>query len=562
MLDNIISVNSNNDTASRTAVRAPSAAQGADQQPAAREDRGFSRHYETAQARSARVKPEQAQVRNQNQSTQQSALERQEARASQAAQSGNKLPANHSSILPVSGNFLPPDADNTRLAVSGEQSYALEELPSLPEGVSISIEVMQEIDADVDSVPSDLNELALTDEEAEALRAVLQAVSPGVEDMPESVLAALRDGGLERLRELVLADMERKANLDASAVQYDDAEDGALAALLASLQTFIEELELDSATDDEVATTDPVPVDRSALAVLSDDQRALLKQWAANLVGNAEDSKETLASVAADSTMSGLPSTDTSADTKESASGAGADDIEQAPTILNTVAALAAEAESDADTDTVTGSRKPGSESSQGSSTSSAASNLAANVATAGNTNNLVTDEATLVRQPMDAAVVRENIARQDTEALIKQHLERELPVRNSATEVTHRLTERLVMMVSRDIQTATIRLDPPDLGKLDIRITTTNEQVQVQVVTHQPVVRDLLEQHAHRLREMLEQQGFAKVDVNVSDQSQQDRERAEGNGDGGSNGQDEEGEALVATDNVRRSVGLVDHYV
>ncbi|MFC3853352.1 flagellar hook-length control protein FliK [Salinispirillum marinum] len=172
-------------------------------------------------------------------------------------------------------------------------------------------------------------------------------------------------------------------------------------------------------------------------------------------------------------------------------------------------------------------------------------------------------EEQVTVRQPLDATALRETSVRPDTDALIKQHLERDFPVRQSATEVTHRLSERLVLMVSRDIQQATIRLDPPELGKMDIQIKTNGDQVQVQVVTQQPMVRDLLEQQAFRLREMLEQQGFAKVDVNVSDQSQRDHEQAR-HGEGGQGQGDgtEDGDWAERPTPVRQTVGLVDHYV
>lgn len=172
-----------------------------------------------------------------------------------------------------------------------------------------------------------------------------------------------------------------------------------------------------------------------------------------------------------------------------------------------------------------------------------------------------VVDEQVTLRQPLDVAAVRETAARLDTEALIKQHLERDLPVRHSASDVTHRLSERLVLMVSRDIQQATIRLDPPELGKMDIQIRTQGDQVQVQVVAHQPMVRDLLEQQAFRLREMLEQQGFAKVDVNVSDQSQQDREQAQSRRNE-FGGDADSGDAVEQPAQRRETVGLVDHYV
>lgn len=168
-------------------------------------------------------------------------------------------------------------------------------------------------------------------------------------------------------------------------------------------------------------------------------------------------------------------------------------------------------------------------------------------------------DSGTL-RQPFESSL-REN--QRSTQDLARQHVERELPVKNSAGELTQQLGERLVIMIGQDIQEARIRLDPPDMGGMDIRVTTQNDQVQVQVVAQQPMVRDLLEQHAQRLREMLEQQGFTDVDVDVSDQPWQDESTGDDADDSDGNrgdGADEEGDDLPRAS--AQPLGLVDHYV
>lgn len=174
-------------------------------------------------------------------------------------------------------------------------------------------------------------------------------------------------------------------------------------------------------------------------------------------------------------------------------------------------------------------------------------------------------EENAPLRVNMDQLSSRE-VTRQTTLDMAREHVERQLQVKNSAGELTQRLSERLVVMIGQDIQEARIRLDPPELGRMDVKVTTQNDQVQVQVIAQQPMVRDLLEQHAHRLREMLEQQGFTKVDVDVSDQPWQDGQDSEQSEQGGQNGPKAEGEdddGLV--ENPRgesMALGLVDHYV
>lgn len=582
MLDNIISISTRNDSSTGATRVAPVR----ELQPAVQEDRAFSRHYKSAQ------------TEVQNQSSQQAESQRPSKPTPSVEESGKNMPSTDAPAQPVVGKNLPPDsrdavitddaviADDAVNKDDGVDEQAPDDATAtgVLAGVELSIEVVQEAEAPA------VSSIDLSDVDEEALLSVLTEMSPGVEGMPESILDALRNGGFARLRELVLADIERQSNLDpdaeasleegAHSVSAEgDAESTALSALLTALEAFAAELELDETTTPTNANDD-LSTDTALWSNIADDQRTRLTQWVAKLIG---EPSELGGEIEKDAAKSGEPSvlaellaptegselatmmnTDgdlVAASSPDSTSGEAEDQEAKTPLALNALASSTGEGSGEPGEEGLA-AHKPGSESSS-LNTANSSNSASANSAASNATNTLVTDEATLVRQPMEAAAVRESVARQDTEALIKQHLERELPVRNSATEVTQRLTERLVMMVSRDIQTATIRLDPPDLGKLDIRITTTNEQVQVQVVTHQPVVRDLLEQHAHRLREMLEQQGFAKVDVNVSDQSQQERERAyrEG-GSGGPGDQGEDGESVVLADNVRRSVGLVDHYV
>ncbi|TGG95971.1 hypothetical protein E4656_06125 [Natronospirillum operosum] len=145
----------------------------------------------------------------------------------------------------------------------------------------------------------------------------------------------------------------------------------------------------------------------------------------------------------------------------------------------------------------------------------------------------------------------------------VRAHVERQMPIRYSTGEAARQLGERLVMMIGQEIQEARIRLDPPDMGALDIRITTQGDQVQVQIVAQQPMVRDLLEQQANRLREQLEQQGFTEVQVDITDREAAQDDLAEQEEGSGAGGDEEEGGAEAdLTAGRREPVGLVDQYV
>ncbi|WP_199438746.1 flagellar hook-length control protein FliK [Vibrio owensii] len=67
---------------------------------------------------------------------------------------------------------------------------------------------------------------------------------------------------------------------------------------------------------------------------------------------------------------------------------------------------------------------------------------------------------------------------------------------------------------------TATIRLDPPHLGKVSIKLQVEGDRVVVQVAATNNITRDALKETTDALRDGLSGQ-FSAVDVEVSDQSQ-----------------------------------------
>ncbi|MEO9273548.1 flagellar hook-length control protein FliK [Marinomonas sp. 5E14-1] len=79
------------------------------------------------------------------------------------------------------------------------------------------------------------------------------------------------------------------------------------------------------------------------------------------------------------------------------------------------------------------------------------------------------------------------------------------------------------VAWVARDGgHTAHIRLDPPELGSLTVKISVDNDSnTQVSFIAATPQARELLEGQMNRLRDMLAQQGMdlSRADVDVSQQ-------------------------------------------
>jgi flagellar hook-length control protein FliK len=96
-------------------------------------------------------------------------------------------------------------------------------------------------------------------------------------------------------------------------------------------------------------------------------------------------------------------------------------------------------------------------------------------------------------------------------------------------------VAERLQMMMSKNLKHVDIRLDPPELGRMQIRMSLNNDSATVHFTVQNQQTRDMVDQAMPRLREMLSQQGIQLADTSVQQQGQQQRHASNGSGTGGS---------------------------
>lgn len=155
--------------------------------------------------------------------------------------------------------------------------------------------------------------------------------------------------------------------------------------------------------------------------------------------------------------------------------------------------------------------------------------------------------------------IAAQKVVTEGQNLMMPQNVKVNTPAWNNA------LGERAIMIAAQNTRVAEIRLDPPELGSLNIRVNINQDQVSLNFTSPHAHVRDAVEQSLPRLREMFAEQGLALQDSSVSDQSadQQRREQfadgdSSGNQYGGSVGV--EGEEGAQPENAR-SVSLVDYY-
>ena len=83
-------------------------------------------------------------------------------------------------------------------------------------------------------------------------------------------------------------------------------------------------------------------------------------------------------------------------------------------------------------------------------------------------------------------------------------------------------LGQKIVWMAQGGEQSATLTMNPPDLGPMQVVLSVSNNQATVDFTAAQPEVREALEAALPRLREMMSESGVQLGQANVSAGSQQ----------------------------------------
>ncbi len=126
----------------------------------------------------------------------------------------------------------------------------------------------------------------------------------------------------------------------------------------------------------------------------------------------------------------------------------------------------------------------------------------------------------------------------------LTQSVERSLPGWTLSTPLHQaqqwgdEIGQRIRWMVGNQVHAAELRINPPQLGPIEVRVSVQNDQMNISFLSQHALVRDTLEDAIPRLRDLLNQQGFTSVNVDVSQrQTQEDQ------------GHDDRGQGLRAGD-------------
>ncbi|MCE9788831.1 flagellar hook-length control protein FliK [Shewanella chilikensis] len=147
----------------------------------------------------------------------------------------------------------------------------------------------------------------------------------------------------------------------------------------------------------------------------------------------------------------------------------------------------------------------------------------------------------------------------------LRQGMEQSLQTADMVQRFAPVMRQQLIAMVSNGVQQAEIRLDPPELGAMMVRVQVNGDQTQVQFHVTQTQTRDMLEQAMPRLRDMLQEQGMNLAESHISQGGREQGEQHGGNGSGfaqeTANGEISAEETVQSTNHTTSYGSGIDYY-
>ncbi|NMM28530.1 MAG: hypothetical protein HHJ12_14860 [Glaciimonas sp.] len=134
----------------------------------------------------------------------------------------------------------------------------------------------------------------------------------------------------------------------------------------------------------------------------------------------------------------------------------------------------------------------------------------------------LLTDAAALQKNDSKSTTIAANMVAsqaivQEGGAAAKNPVSDKLTPYVGSSAWNQALGQKITLMVSATQQTATLSLNPPDLGPLQVILNISKDSADATFIAAQPEVRQALEAALPRLREMMSEAGIALGQANVS---------------------------------------------
>jgi len=119
--------------------------------------------------------------------------------------------------------------------------------------------------------------------------------------------------------------------------------------------------------------------------------------------------------------------------------------------------------------------------------------------------------------QPSAAPLAGQAQPTQAAATPLEQRLVLQAPEAKWGEQMLNALRESVELQLRSNVQQASIRLDPPELGSLEILLSHESGRLNVQITAGQSEVARLVQQTSERLRQELTGQHFVQVEVQVA---------------------------------------------
>ena len=161
---------------------------------------------------------------------------------------------------------------------------------------------------------------------------------------------------------------------------------------------------------------------------------------------------------------------------------------------------------------------------------------------------------------PLSSATTPLQVQSSESKGITAQNLE----LRPSITESNwpEHFNQQILWLRQQQVNTAIIKLNPQEFGPLEVSIHLIKDETSINITTHTPQVRDLIEQAIPRLREMMTEQGLNLSQVNIESNGNQHQPQQQNQASTYSNAQPGEEQQAIAEPLLRKiTKGLIDYF-
>ncbi|MEW6989375.1 flagellar hook-length control protein FliK [Colwelliaceae bacterium 6441] len=180
----------------------------------------------------------------------------------------------------------------------------------------------------------------------------------------------------------------------------------------------------------------------------------------------------------------------------------------------------------------------------------------------------------TLSQQSLNHAeeqAMQSSIAKASADSMSVQSTKTAINIHNETIAIHRKdfsdaVKDKVMVMINQKIRQLEIRLDPPELGSMHVKLNLQNEQAAVNFVVQNQQAKEALEQNMGRLKDMLAQSGVDVGEANIEQRNQQSADSDEfaqqGENNRSSNNDTLEQEITMSAANLyKASTSNVDYY-